>query len=351
MLLIHKELGKSVSGACQKLRVERSQTTPYFINIGQFTIFQPRGFSHSFKTRFSKFFVYNRLFVGIYMHWQLDWIYFLHTLRHPLLDGWFLFFNLFDRQEFFFVMIPLLWLGISWKWGVRFFYLFGISALVNLLLKMIFMTPRPFQLDPSVALIYVPGFGFPSGGAQTAILVAGLILKEWKRGFWSWFVAINFFFWVSLSRLYLGVHFPMDILGGWMVGLFLLILYYKTERKIERWVEKKPPFSLFLRVSFFSLALPLFFHEPTVYLLSGGSVGVVLSLFLASRSHLLLDPKNWKEGCMRALIGIAGVFFFSFLLQPLFKVSAVFLILIPVVFSLWIGWVSPWIWKKISSLH
>ncbi len=58
---IHKELGKSVSGARQKLGVERSQTTPYFINIGSFTIFQPRGFSRSSRNRFSTFFVYKHI--------------------------------------------------------------------------------------------------------------------------------------------------------------------------------------------------------------------------------------------------------------------------------------------------
>jgi membrane-associated phospholipid phosphatase len=284
------------------------------------------------------------------MQWQLDWIYFLHNFRSAFLDHWFIFLNIFDRQEFFFVMIPLLWLGVKWKWGVRFFYLFMCSDLLNFTLKMIFMTPRPFHLDPSVALIYVSGPGFPSGGAQTAILIAGLILKEWKKGFWTRFAAINFFFWVSLSRLYLGVHFPMDILGGWLVGLFLLILYYKADPRIESWAKKKSWSYLFCWVSLFSLLPPIFLHDSMVYLVSGASVGVMLSLYLASKWHLLLDPKSRKEGALRALIGIGGLFPLAFFLQPLVKENGIFQVALSLGLGIWIGCGVPWIWKKIRPI-
>ncbi len=283
------------------------------------------------------------------MHWQLDWIYFLHNFRTPILDQWFIFLNIFDRQEFFFVLIPLIWLGVQWKWGVRLFYLFIASSLLNLGLKMLFTTPRPFFLDPSVALVYVPGYSFPSGGAQTAILLAGLILKEWKKGFWTRFAAINFFFWVSLSRIYLGVHFPMDVLGGWLVGLFLLILFYQKDPWIERWAKKKSWNELFIWGAIVSTIPSLLIRNDTVYLLSGASLGIVVSLYLASRWHLLVDPKNKKEGALRALIGIAGLFLLFFLLHPLLEGHHFFQASINLVFGLWIGCAVPWIWKKTGT--
>lgn len=95
----------------------------------------------------------------------------------------------------------------------------GGAAGLNLLLKAIFQRKRP-ELWTSIAP--EPDWGFPSGHAMGSVaVVAALIVLAWPTR-WRWPVIVAgtlFAAGVSLSRLYLGVHFPSDIIAGWAASL------------------------------------------------------------------------------------------------------------------------------------
>jgi undecaprenyl-diphosphatase len=65
-------------------------------------------------------------------------------------------------------------------------------------------------------------YGFPSGHAMTSMtLITILLALSWHRS-WRWLVfafGSLFIFTIAWTRLYLGVHFPSDIIAGWMVAL------------------------------------------------------------------------------------------------------------------------------------
>jgi len=183
---------------------------------------------------------------------ELGWVRLIHQLRDPVLDLFFQSLDFFDRQEFFFVLVPIVWMGIGWKPGFKLFSILFLSALMNHFLKGLFASPRPFHLDPALGIIHVHGLGFPSGAAQTVILLSGLLIKQWQNS-WKWLVVIPYVLFVSFSRIYLGLHFPSDILGGWIVGLFLLFIYISIFPKIEASLRGIRPIYAFL----FSQLIPL----------------------------------------------------------------------------------------------
>lgn len=92
-------------------------------------------------------------------------------------------------------------------------------------LKLVFTRPRP-DLFP---LLNMPtDYSFPSGHALTAISLYGfiaLLLWQHKQRLWA-LLSLLFALLICFSRIYLGVHFPSDILGALAVGILWLAVVY-----------------------------------------------------------------------------------------------------------------------------
>lgn len=104
------------------------------------------------------------------------------------------------------------------------------STLINLLLKGLWKRDRPFLWDSGTPRPY--DFSFPSGHAMTSVALVVVLLvllgsSRWRPGAAA--LGVLFVLAIAWTRLYLGVHYPSDILGGWMmaiawtVGLSLLL--------------------------------------------------------------------------------------------------------------------------------
>ncbi|WP_085521912.1 phosphatase PAP2 family protein [Tuberibacillus sp. Marseille-P3662] len=116
--------------------------------------------------------------------------------------------------------------------GLLVLNLLGVRQL-NRLLKLIFARPRP-DLEHLVTVSY---YSFPSGHAMNSIAFFGLLayllrsrLKNKGYDFrFIWLAAALLIFLIGLSRVYLGVHYPMDVLGGFLAGgswlCFTLLLH------------------------------------------------------------------------------------------------------------------------------
>jgi len=115
----------------------------------------------------------------------------------------------------------------SLKEGI--FTIFGILAAwgISYIMKITFMMPRPFIRFSSEILPLFPygGFdSFPSGHATLfAALATALYIYHKKIGILFWIFTIL----ISLARVISGVHFPIDILVGWILGTVTVIIVNK----------------------------------------------------------------------------------------------------------------------------
>lgn len=120
-----------------------------------------------------------------------------------------------------------------YRFGTRAHAWFVIAAVagatgLNVLAKVAFQRPRPDQL---VAVLAEPGYSFPSGHAMANMALGVALALIFARGR-TWPLAALGLVWgllVGVSRNYLGVHYPTDVLAGfatstaWVTGLYLIL--------------------------------------------------------------------------------------------------------------------------------
>jgi membrane-associated phospholipid phosphatase len=238
-----------------------------------------------------------------YFETQVDLLHKIASMRTDWLDPFFLFLNYFDSLYFPLFLIPVVWVGISPKWGLRVALLNIASTLINDCLKYFLDLPRPIADFPDLAMITFQSPGFPSGGAQTAALMGGFLIYAWKSR-WAWVIAIPYMLLVSFSRLYLGVHYPMDVVGGFAIGLAILFIYIKTIRHIEKFCQTKG--RGFCLISCMLIGALYLFLVPNLYFghqLMGAFMGVTLGYYITIRfhNHPTLPPVVWKRTLSVAL--------------------------------------------------
>lgn len=105
----------------------------------------------------------------------------------------------------------------------------GISLLLMLLvtngiIKPLVARQRPYEaIEALQALVPPPhGSSFPSGHTASAFAVAIVLFRNMKKQFGGCFLALAIL--ISLSRIYVGVHYPTDVLGGLLLGIICAFL-------------------------------------------------------------------------------------------------------------------------------
>lgn len=142
-------------------------------------------------------------------------------------------------EQFYLLVMPVLLWCFNARLGLRVGVLFLLSANLNGALKLFFHAPRPAWLDIKIfAHAWEPSFGFPSGHAQNAVAVWGLLAAKAKTRL-AWGIALVLCVFIGLSRLALNVHFPGDVLGGWFIGALLLGAFLKLEKPLGAWLLRQ----------------------------------------------------------------------------------------------------------------
>jgi undecaprenyl-diphosphatase len=99
--------------------------------------------------------------------------------------------------------------------------------------KEYFDAPRPYAIDPTViAYDHEDSAGLPSRHAVMSIVVLGwIILKHPKSKVLAWGSAVLIVL-IGFSRIYLGVHYPSQVLAGWLFGMLFLYIFYRIDNRL-----------------------------------------------------------------------------------------------------------------------
>lgn len=242
-------------------------------------------------------------------------------------------FSFLGNEEFFLLLIPLIYLCVDARAGLRLGLLVLFGDLLNGILKLALHLPRPYWVSTRVQpLAADPTFGMPSSHAQNAVSV-WFFLAGLTRRAWVWVIAACLIVLISVARVYLGVHFFSDIIGGWLIGAIFLWLFLTWEPKLRARFERSE-----LKTQIIACAV---------------IVGMLLLLgciaYSAARAALVWRPEAAQEG-LKAVFSRGGALFglgvgWALMLRraqfsaagPLGQRAARFIIALVVLLLLWQG--------------
>jgi undecaprenyl-diphosphatase len=124
-----------------------------------------------------------------------------------------------------------------WLHGLAGAITIGLASLGNQTLKAIIARARPDLLDP---IVEERGFSFPSGHSALGMAAWGilgvLVMRSRlplavRRAIVALLAVVIFL--IGLSRVWLGVHYPTDVLAGWTAGAVIVLLYARLTRRVS----------------------------------------------------------------------------------------------------------------------
>ena len=302
----------------------------------------------------------------------------LQQLR-PALDGLMHVLSFFGTEDFFLLLVPFIYWCIDANFGARLLFISVTSDFTNGLLKWAFHLPRPYWVDSRVkALESEVSYGLPSGHTQAATVGWGYLAVSLKR-WWLWLIAGVIIIGVGVARVYLGMHFLGDVIGGWLVGLLVLIGFSLIEPRITRWLAPKPigvQLTAALIASLALLALMLIVHasldgirDPIAWAQLGSPLnprsldlpitdaaivfGAGAGLALLKRSGGFNPGGPWRKRLARLALGLIVLLVLRFGLSAILPrepelIGGIFRYVRYVLIVLWAVWLAPRVFVRLQ---
>jgi len=262
----------------------------------------------------------------------------LGTWLTPVME----FFSFCASEEFFMLVVPVLYWCIDSAVGMRVGVVVMMSSSVVDVTKMACQLGRPYWLFPKVhAYALETSFGLPSGHTQKAVAVWATLATSFRKK-WLWIVSVIMIIMIALSRIYLGVHFLTDVLAGLAISILFLVLYMKFEAPVVRWAKDQPLWIIALVSLAVSLAPILLdsvirhaniswqvpagwlvtdidpFSLEGILTLNGTLFGMLFGYAWIKRTGGFKVPGTPIQLLLRYVLGVAGVFVIRYGLKFIF---------------------------------
>lgn len=255
----------------------------------------------------------------------MPFLYFLESIRNPVFDWIFATVTHLGEETFFLLAAIIVFWCISKREGY-FILITGLAGtVVNQVAKLFFRIPRPWLLDPDFEIIEsareeATGYSFPSGHTQNIAGTYGSICacrpKKWKTA-----ICVTVILLVAFSRMYLGVHTPLDVVVSLLVALGLILLIrplFKSEETMDKFMPWVVGVSVLLSVGFLAYVLaisgdttldPHNYHSglKNACTLFGCTVGLI-PVYILDRKVIKFETSGrWYAQIIKLILGLLGI--------------------------------------------
>lgn len=223
---------------------------------------------------------------------QLSILLFFQSLRNPILNFIFLVFTVSTEAPLLILITAVIYWCINKKCGQKMLFAIVGNFVVNLGIKEFVKAPRPIGIKglESLRVSTAGGYSFPSAHTQTATTFWVSIMTIFKRNYIRLLGAVMVLG-VGLSRLYLAVHWPIDVIAGWILGIFFTVVFVKIFDYIDD--NKKYIFLVALLIPFILIAI--FLKSPEYFEKFGILVGFVFGYIVEDKFVKFTTENNNKK--------------------------------------------------------
>ena len=250
----------------------------------------------------------------------MDFLYFLEGLRTAWLDSIVGALTHLGGELVFLVAALIVFWCVDKRQGYYLLSVGFLGTLVNQFLKITCRIPRPWVREPNFTIVEsaraeATGYSFPSGHSTSSVGTFGVIATD-ARNLWVRIGALALCLLIPLTRLYLGVHTPADVLVGSAISLFFIIVLRPVIYGGEgRHLPKLLAVMLALAAAF--VAYMEFFPFPAdvdaenlhsalenSYTLLGALLGMIL-VWYADRKLNFSTDGIWYAQVLKTVLGLA----------------------------------------------
>lgn len=253
----------------------------------------------------------------------MDVLRFLESIRLPALDTLMQLITEGGGELVFMVLAITVFWCIDKRCGYYIFTVGFFGTIINQFLKLAFRIPRPWVLDPNFTIVEsaragATGYSFPSGHTQNAVGTFGGLARYTKKR-WVRVVCIVLAVLIPFSRMYLGVHTPLDVGVSVLVALVLLFAFYplfSSDERQSRAMWYVLAAVIVLAAAYLAFVLAYAFPADidadnlaggtkTAFTMAGAVLGL-LAVYAADRYKLQFDTKAPHLGqILKLVLGLA----------------------------------------------
>ena len=243
-----------------------------------------------------------------FFDWEIQLMEALQSVSNSVLTAAAKVFTLFGDEYLVILVLGLLYWSVDKKLGRRAALALSGTMAFGTLVKGAFQRRRPYMDNKGVKCIRAAhpdedimspaaqGFSMPSLHAAMSVSVYGTLAHDTKkRPFIALGILLPFF--IGLSRVYLGVHYPTDVLLGWVIGLILMFVLNGVEHKFGYKIG-------FLAVLVIGSAGFFFCRDDEFFSSYGIAAGLLLGFMFEEKYVNFEKSEKWWSYIVRPVLGV-----------------------------------------------
>ncbi|MBU3158780.1 phosphatase PAP2 family protein [Clostridium frigoris] len=274
---------------------------------------------------------------------QIEIIKFIQTIISPFFDAFFQLVTMTGEESFYIIAAAIIFWCVDKKFGYKLGFVLLTSTITNIILKDMINAARPIGVSGirSLRVETATGQSFPSGHTQGATTFwISCIIKVRRK--WIYIVGILAIALVSISRLYLGLHYPIDVIGGIVIGIICVII----SNYIFEYAEKTQKSWVLMIIIVPTLIGMIFFREKTYYTIAGTVLGFFIGYMLESQYVQYEVRSSILKQIMKLVFGLVILVTLKGMLKVILPFNIFSDFFRYIVIGLWITVGAPCIFKK-----